>query len=105
MTRHVDRRRGRRLGGGDEVEIVLDPLDRRYLRLIAEHFGGGPVGVETIAAALAEARDAVEDVVEPFLLQQGLIQRTPRGRLLSASAWKHLGLAAPKGSGNDFFGD
>ena len=73
----------------------LDPLDRRYLCLIAEHFGGGPVGVETIAAALAEARDAVEDVIEPFLLQQGLIQRTPRGRLLSPSAWTHLGLTAP----------
>ena len=73
----------------------LDPLDRNYLRLIAEHFGGGPVGVETIAAALAEARDAVEDVIEPFLLQQGLIQRTPRGRLLSAGAWAHLGLAPP----------
>jgi Holliday junction DNA helicase RuvB len=77
--------------------LGLDPLDRRYLRLIAEHFGGGPVGVETIAAALAEARDAVEDVVEPFLLQCGLIQRTPRGRVLSASAWKHIGLEAPKG--------
>jgi len=77
--------------------LGLDPLDRRYLRLIAEHFGGGPVGVETLAASLAEARDAVEDVVEPFLLQCGLIQRTPRGRLLSPSAWKHLGLAAPKG--------
>ncbi|HXI87236.1 MAG TPA: Holliday junction branch migration DNA helicase RuvB, partial [Parvularculaceae bacterium] len=78
--------------------LGLDPLDRRYLLLIAEHFGGGPVGVETIAASLAEARDAVEDVVEPFLLQQGLIQRTPRGRALSATAWKHLGLAAPKGA-------
>ncbi len=77
-------------------DLGLDPLDRRYLRLIAEHFGGGPVGVETIAAALAEARDAVEDVVEPFLLQCGLIQRTPRGRVLSASAWKHLGMPAPK---------
>ncbi len=84
--------------------LGLDPLDRRYLRLIAEHFGGGPVGVETIAASLAEARDAVEDVVEPFLLQCGLIQRTPRGRVLSQSAWKHLGLAAPKGSGADLFG-
>ncbi|MEX6632424.1 Holliday junction branch migration DNA helicase RuvB [Hyphococcus lacteus] len=79
-----------------EIDTLgLDPLDRRYLRLIAEHFGGGPVGVETIAAALAEARDAVEDVVEPFLLQQGLIQRTPRGRILSAGAWVHLGLVAP----------
>ena len=75
--------------------LGLDPLDRRYLRLIAEHFGGGPVGVETIAAALAEARDAVEDVIEPFLLQQGLIQRTPRGRVLSRTAWGHLGLEAP----------
>lgn len=75
--------------------LGLDPLDRRYLRVIAEHFGGGPVGVETIAASLAEARDAIEDVVEPFLLQQGLIQRTPRGRLLSSGAWKHLGLTAP----------
>jgi len=84
-------------------KLGLDPLDRRYLRLIAEHFGGGPVGVETIAAALAEARDAVEDVIEPFLLQQGLIQRTPRGRVLSITAWSHLGLTAPKGSGGDLF--
>ena len=80
-----------------EIDALgLDPLDRQYLRLIAEHFSGGPVGVETIAAALAEARDAVEDVVEPFLLQQGLIQRTPRGRILSKSAWRHLGLHAPE---------
>ncbi len=84
--------------------LGLDPLDRRYLRLIADHFGGGPVGVETIAASLAEARDAVEDVIEPFLLQCGLIQRTPRGRVLSASAWKHLGLPAPAGSPADLFG-
>ena len=83
--------------------LGLDPLDRRYLNLIAEHFGGGPVGVETIAASLAEARDAVEDVVEPFLLQHGLIQRTPRGRVLSASAWKHLGLAPPKDTANGLF--
>ena len=86
-----------------EIDALgLDSLDRRYLRLIAEHFGGGPVGVETIAAALAEARDAVEDVVEPFLLQQGLIQRTPRGRALSESAWGHLGLAAPRGDASLF---
>ncbi len=83
--------------------LGLDPLDRRYLRLIAEHFGGGPVGVETLAASLAEARDAVEDVVEPFLLQCGLIQRTPRGRVLSVSAWKHLGLAAPKALEGDLY--
>lgn len=87
-----------------EIDALgLDPLDRRYLRLIADHFGGGPVGVETIAAALAEARDAIEDVVEPFLLQQGLIQRTPRGRLLAAGAWTHLGLTAPSGAGGDLF--
>jgi Holliday junction DNA helicase RuvB len=89
-----------------EIDTLgLDPLDRRYLRLIAEHFGGGPVGVETIAAALAESRDAVEDVVEPFLLQQGLIQRTPRGRVLSATAWAHIGLTAPKAAASDLFGD
>ena len=88
-----------------EIDALgLDPLDRRYLRLIAEHFGGGPVGVETIAASLAEARDAVEDVVEPFLLQCGLIQRTPRGRVLSESAWKHLGLKAPNSADSDLFG-
>ncbi len=83
--------------------LGLDPLDRRYLLLIAEHFGGGPVGVETIAASLAESRDAVEDVVEPFLLQCGLIQRTPRGRVLSATAWRHLGMAAPRGAGPGLF--
>lgn len=89
-----------------EIDALgLDPLDRRYLRLIAEHFGGGPVGVETLAASLAEARDAVEDVVEPFLLQCGLIQRTPRGRVLSTSAWKHLGLKAPKNTAPELFGE
>ena len=80
----------------DVDTLGLDILDRRYLTLIAENFGGGPVGVETIAAALAEARDAVEDVIEPFLLQRGLIQRTPRGRILAAKAWAHLGLKAPE---------
>ena len=76
--------------------LGLDNADRRYLRLLAENYGGGPVGVETIAAALSEARDAIEEVIEPFLLQQGLIQRTPRGRMLAAKAWKHLGLDAPR---------
>ena len=89
----------------DIDHLGLDPLDRQYLRLIAEHFGGGPVGVETIAAALAEARDAVEDVIEPFLLQQGLIQRTPRGRVLSVGAWSHLGLAVPRQADTDLFGE
>lgn len=77
-------------------ELGLDGADRRYLRLIAEHYGGGPVGVETLSAALSESRDALEEVIEPYLLQQGLIQRTPRGRMLARRAWTHLGLAVPK---------
>nr|WP_205520825.1 Holliday junction branch migration DNA helicase RuvB [Propylenella binzhouense] len=74
----------------------LDSLDRRYLELIAGHFGGGPVGIETISAALSEPRDAIEDIVEPYLIQQGFMQRTPRGRLLTPKAFDHLGLAAPQ---------
>ncbi|WP_208348829.1 Holliday junction branch migration DNA helicase RuvB [Pseudaestuariivita rosea] len=77
--------------------IGLDGADRRYLTLIAENYAGGPVGIETIAAALSESRDALEEVIEPYLLQQGLIQRTPRGRMLAQKAWAHLGIPAPKG--------
>ena len=85
--------------------LGLDGADRRYLRLMAENYGGGPVGIETLSAALAEARDAIEEVIEPYLLQQGLIQRTPRGRMLAQKAWAHLGLAAPKPPGQaDLFG-
>jgi holliday junction DNA helicase RuvB len=73
----------------------LDGFDRRYLSLIAENFAGGPVGIETIAAALGEARDAIEEIVEPYLMQQGFVQRTPRGRLLTSQAFGHLGLEAP----------
>jgi holliday junction DNA helicase RuvB len=73
----------------------LDAFDRRYLALVAQSFGGGPVGIETIAAALGEARDAIEDVIEPFLLQQGFLQRTPRGRMVTGAAFAHLGLEAP----------
>jgi holliday junction DNA helicase RuvB len=73
----------------------LDAFDKRYLSLIAENFGGGPVGIETIAAALGEARDAIEEIVEPYLMQQGFVQRTPRGRLLTGAAYGHLGLAQP----------
>ncbi|HVU20882.1 MAG TPA: Holliday junction branch migration DNA helicase RuvB [Rhizomicrobium sp.] len=73
----------------------LDAFDKRYLQMIAESFGGGPVGVETIAAALGEARDAIEEIVEPYLMQQGFVQRTPRGRLLTGQAFAHLGLPAP----------
>ncbi len=79
--------------------LGLDGADRRYLRLIAEHYQGGPVGIETLAAALSEARDGIEEVVEPFLLQQGLVSRTPRGRMLGARAWTHLGLAPPPAPG------
>ncbi len=75
----------------------FDSLDRRYLSLIAESFGGGPVGIETIAAALSEPRDAIEDIVEPYLIQQGFVQRTPRGRLITPQAFRHLGLDAPAG--------
>ena len=79
-----------------EVDSIgLDELDRRYLNQIARNFGGGPVGIETIAAALSEPRDAIEDIIEPYLIQQGFIQRTPRGRILTANAWGHLGLTAP----------
>ena len=74
----------------------LDAMDRRYLACIAEHYGGGPVGVETVAAALSEHRDALEDVIEPFLIQQGFVQRTPRGRMLTMASYQHLGLPMPK---------
>ena len=74
----------------------LDALDRRYLGQIALNYGGGPVGVDTIAAALSEPRDAIEDIIEPYLIQKGLIQRTPRGRVLTANAWRHLGLDIPR---------
>lgn len=73
----------------------LDAMDRRYLSTIAKYFNGGPVGIETMAAALSEARDSLEEVVEPYLIQQGLLQRTARGRLLSLSAYQHLGLTPP----------
>ena len=79
--------------------LGLDGADRRYLRLIAENYAGGPVGIETMSAALSESRDALEEVIEPFLLQQGLIQRTPRGRMLAQKGWDHLGMAAPKAQG------
>jgi holliday junction DNA helicase RuvB len=79
----------------DVDALGLDGLDRRYLGMIAGNFGGGPVGIETIAAGLSEPRDAIEDIIEPYLIQQGFIQRTPRGRVLTGNAWRHLGLEAP----------
>ena len=85
--------------------LGLDGADRRYLALIGESYGGGPVGIETLSAALSESRDALEEVIEPYLLQQGLIQRTPRGRMLARKAWDHLGLPMPKSPGQgDLFG-
>ena len=78
------------------VDIAgLDLADRKYLKVIAENYGGGPVGVETISAAMSEARDSLEEVIEPYLLQQGFIQRTPRGRMLTKKSWHHLGLENP----------
>ncbi|MDB5511630.1 MAG: Holliday junction branch migration helicase RuvB [Enterovirga sp.] len=73
----------------------LDQMDRKYLTMIARNYGGGPVGVETIAAALSEPRDAIEEIIEPFLIQRGMVQRTPRGRLLTAHAFRHIGLPEP----------
>lgn len=85
-------------------ELGLDGADRRYLSMIAENYQGGPVGIETMSAALSESRDALEEVIEPYLLQQGLIQRTPRGRMLAQNAWMHLGLPPPQPPGrSDLF--
>jgi holliday junction DNA helicase RuvB len=79
-----------------EVDAAgLDAMDRRYLSTVGVNYGGGPVGIETIAAALSEPRDAIEEIIEPFLIQKGFIQRTPRGRLLTSHAFRHLGLAEP----------
>ena len=80
----------------------LDAMDRRYLKMIAENYAGGPVGIETIAAALSEPRDAIEDIIEPYLIQKGFIQRTPRGRLLTGAAFRHLGINEPKRDPSQF---
>jgi Holliday junction DNA helicase RuvB len=92
----IDRTVADRALGALEVDGAgLDAMDRRYLTMIAENYGGGPVGIETIAAALSEPRDAIEEIIEPFLIQKGFVQRTPRGRLLTGHAFRHLGLAEP----------
>jgi Holliday junction DNA helicase RuvB len=80
----------------DVDHLGLDAMDIRYLRRLAEHHGGGPVGVETLAAALAEARDTLEDVVEPYLIQEGFLVRTSRGRMLGEPGWRHLGIKPPQ---------
>jgi Holliday junction DNA helicase RuvB len=87
-----------------EVDALgLDAMDRRYLRMIAETYNGGPVGVETLAAGLAEPRDTVEEVIEPFLIQLGLVARTARGRCLNPGGWEHLGLQPPAGAQSGLF--
>jgi Holliday junction DNA helicase RuvB len=92
----VDRKIADKALGELEVDSAgLDAMDRRYLSTIALSYGGGPVGVDTMAAALSEPRDAIEDIIEPFLIQKGFIQRTPRGRLLTGHAFRHLGLPEP----------
>ncbi|HXS53799.1 MAG TPA: Holliday junction branch migration DNA helicase RuvB [Usitatibacter sp.] len=88
----------------DVDAIGLDLMDRKLLAAVIEKFAGGPVGVENLAAAIGEERDTIEDVLEPFLIQQGYLQRTPRGRMATALAWRHLGLAEPRpGGARDLF--
>ncbi len=87
-----------------EVDALgLDAMDRRYLLMIADLYGGGPVGVETLAAGLGEPRDTIEEVIEPFLIQLGLVARTARGRCLNGRGWGHLGLPVPAGSQDGLF--
>jgi Holliday junction DNA helicase RuvB len=86
----------------DVDPVGLDVMDRKYLTMIAQNFAGGPVGIETIAAALSEPRDAIEEIIEPFLIQRGFIQRTPRGRVLTGHAFRHLGLPEPAREATQF---
>lgn len=96
-TGSIDRAIADRALSALEVDHAgLDAMDRRYLSMIAVHYGGGPVGIDTMAAALSEPRDALEEIVEPFLVQNGFLQRTPRGRMLTSGAFRHLGLAEPQ---------
>ena len=97
-TASVDRIAADRALNRLEVDnLGLDAMDRRYLMMIADIYRGGPVGIETLAAGLSEARDTLEEVIEPFLIQSGLVARTARGRMLNPGAWKHLGIAPPAG--------
>jgi Holliday junction DNA helicase RuvB len=83
----------------DVDQIGLDTMDRRMLLCIIEKFAGGPVGVENLAAAIGEERDTIEDVLEPYLIQQGYLQRTPRGRMATVLAYQHFGITAPSSAG------
>jgi len=105
---HIDRKIADRALSALEVDHAgLDAMDRRYLSTIAANYAGGPVGIDTLAAALSEPRDAIEDIIEPFLIQQGFVQRTPRGRLLTSAAFRHLDLPEPARDPAQFglFGD
>jgi Holliday junction DNA helicase RuvB len=87
----------------DVDPLGFDVMDRKLLEAVVHRFGGGPVGLENVAAAIGEEAGTIEDVIEPYLIQQGYLQRTPRGRVATAAAWRHLGLAPPS-SGGDLFG-
>jgi Holliday junction DNA helicase RuvB len=90
----------------DVDRVGLDTMDRKLLLAVLEKFSGGPVGLDNVAAAIGEAADTIEDVLEPYLIQQGYLQRTPRGRIATASAWRHFGLAQPgRGAAGDLFDD
>ncbi len=103
-TPTVDRAAADRALNRLEVDSLgLDAMDRRYLHMIADIYRGGPVGVETLAAGLSEPRDTIEEVIEPYLIQLGLVARTARGRVLNAGGWKHLGLNPPVGSQDELF--
>ena len=88
-----------------EVDAIgLDVMDRKLLEAVVHRFDGGPVGLDNVAAAIGEERDTIEDVIEPYLIQQGYLQRTPRGRIATLAAFRHLGVAPPQGAGTDLFG-
>ena len=87
----------------DVDHIGLDLMDRKLLGTILEKFAGGPVGLDNLAAAIGESSDTIEDVLEPYLIQQGYLQRTPRGRMATAATWQHFGLARPERGDGDLF--
>ena len=87
----------------DVDPLGFDVMDRKLLEAVIHRFGGGPVGLDNVAAAIGEESGTIEDVIEPYLIQQGFLQRTPRGRIATAAAWRHLGLVQPKPAADDLF--
>jgi len=83
----------------------FDVMDRKLLEAVIHRFDGGPVGLDNIAASIGEERETIEDVIEPYLIQQGYLQRTPRGRIATLAAYRHLGVTAPRAAGGDLLGD